>query len=163
MIFCAIAIALASPLPARERPPYTEARAEQELRTVIQDFGEAIMNKDSGRFLALFADGPVTWRRVNSDARVARLHQTASKAGFDPANTPRTFIEKIAQSPHGHEERFHDIRIDHDRDVAAITFDFIYMVNGRAINAGKESWHLVRQETGWRIVSVIYSNNDPAL
>ncbi len=129
---------------------------------MIQSFGDAIIKKDTQQFLGLFADGPVTWRRVYSDARLAQLKEKTPKAGFDPANSPRTFIGRIAQSPHRHEEHFRNIQIDHDRDVAAITFDFIYSVNGRAINAGKESWHLVRQEKGWRIVSVIYSNNNPA-
>ncbi len=161
MPLCALALALASPMPAQSAPTYTQARAEQDLRTVIHTFGKAIISKDVKRFLALFAEGPVTWRRVNSDARLARLGETATKAGFDAGNTPRTFIARIAQSPHRYEELFNNIRIDHDRDVAAVTFDFVYAVNGRAINAGKESWHLVRHQTGWRIVSVIYSNNDP--
>ncbi len=162
MILYALAVALASPLPAQCEPSYTEAQAEHDLRTIIQTFGEAIVGKDTQKFLSLFSDGPVTWQRVYSDPRLARLGGTTPKAGFDPANTPRTFIERIAESSHRHEEYFSNIRIDHDCDVAAITFDFVYTVNSRPINAGMESWHLVRHETGWRIVSVIYSNNDPA-
>ena len=81
--------------------------------------------------------------------------------GGGSARTPRTFIEGIVQSRHRHEETFRNVRIDHDRDVAAITFDFSYLVDGRSINEGKESWHLVRTGQGWRIVSVIYSNREP--
>ena len=162
MILYALAAALASPSSAQSQPSYTLVQAEQELRSTIQTFGDAIIRKNADTFLSLFADGPVTWQRVNSDARLARLGGTSAKAGFDPANTPRTFIERIAQSSRRHEETFHNIRIEHDQDVAAITFDFTYRVDGRSINEGKESWHLVRTERGWRIVSVIYSNNDPA-
>ena len=164
MIHYALALALAAAPPAvgPAESAYTEAQAEQDLRTTIRSFGDAIIRKDTETFLALFADGPVTWRRVNSDARLARLDGSATKAAFDPANTPRDFIEGIARSPHSHEETFANISIEHDEDVAAITFDFTYRVNGRAINAGKESWHLVRTAQGWRIVSVVYSNNDPA-
>ena len=162
MILYALAAALASPCSAESPQSYTISQAEQDLRSTIHTFGDAIIRKDTSMFLSLFADGPVTWQRVNSDGRLAKLDGTATKAGFDPANTPRTFIERIAQSPHRHEETFHNIRIEHDQDVAAITFDFTYRVNGRSINAGKESWHLVRTARGWRIVSVIYSNNNPA-
>lgn len=163
MIYYALALALAAAPPATvpAEPAYTEAQAERDLRATITTFGNAIIRKDIETFLALFADGPVTWQRVNSDARLARLDGAATKAAFDPANTPRDFIEGIARSPHSHEEIFANISIEHDEDVAAITFDFTYRVNGRAINAGKESWHLVRTPQGWRIVSVVYSNNDP--
>lgn len=170
MILYALAAAMASPFlapahaiaQAEPQSAYTQAQAEKDLRTTIATFGEAIIRKDARGFLALFAEGPVTWRRVNSDARLARLGEQATKAAFDPANTPRDFIERIVSSPHRHEETFSNISIAHDEDVAAITFNFTYLLNGRAINQGKESWHLVRTAQGWRIVSVIYSNNDPA-
>lgn len=161
MMFLMLAAALASPQAVQNQSSYSDAQAERDLQATITAFGDAIINKDSAKFLSLFADGPVTWRRVNSDARLSKAGGTGPKASFDPANTPRAFIERIAQSPNRHEETFSKIRIDNDLDVAAITFDFTYRVNGRPINAGKESWHLVRGETGWRIVSVIYSNNDP--
>jgi Domain of unknown function (DUF4440) len=162
MILLACAAALMSPQPADARPPYSEAQAEQELREVIKSFGEAIIRKDAAQFLALFADGPVTWRSVDSDALLAKEGWANPKAAYDPARTPRSFIERIAHSPESREEEtFSNIRIEHDEDIAAITFDFTYRVNDRSINEGKESWHLVRTEAGWRIVSVIYSNNDP--
>lgn len=155
------AAALLSPQPAHDPPAYSEAQARRELQDVVAAFGEAIIQKDTARFLALFADGPVIWQGVDSDALLADGGQAGSKAAFDPAQTPRNFIEEIAQSPDRHEEVFRNIRVEHDRDIAAITFDFAYRVNGRSINEGKESWHLVRTAPGWRIVSVIYSNNDP--
>lgn len=161
MILLAYAAALMSPQPADTRLPYSEAQAEQELQEVIKSFGEAIIRKDAAQFLALFADGPVTWRPVDSDALLAKGGRANAKAAFDPARTPRTFIERIAQSPESREETFSNIRIEHDEDIAAITFDFTYRENGRSVNEGKESWHLMRTELGWRIVSVIYSNNDP--
>ena len=161
MMFLTLAAALVSPQAVQGQSSYSEAQAERDLRSTITAFGDAITSKDSAKFLSLFADGPVTWRRVNSDARLSKAGGSSAKAGFDPANTPRVFIERIVQSPNRHEETFSNIRIDNDLDVAAITFDFTYRVNGRPINVGKESWHLVRAERGWRIVSVIYSNNGP--
>lgn len=162
MILYALAAAFALPLPAQAGPAYTQTHAERDLRATIHRFGDAIIRKDAEAFLALFAEGPVTWRRVNSDARLTKLGDKADKAAFDPTNTPRDFIERIVRSPHAHEETFGNISIEHDEDVGTITFDFTYRLNGRAINKGKESWHLVRTAQGWRIVSVIYSNNDPA-
>jgi hypothetical protein len=58
------------------------------------------IRKDTEAFLALSSEGPVTWRRVNSDDRLARLDRAASKAAFAPANAPHDFIDRIARSPH---------------------------------------------------------------
>ncbi len=161
MMLLACATALLSPQNAEMRPVYTKAQAEQDLRAVITAFGEAIVRKDTAQFMSLFADGPVIWQGVDSDTLLVKSGQANAKAAFDPARTPRTFIEGIAKRPQTVEETFSNIRIDHDEDVAAVTFEFTYRVEGRSINEGKESWHLVRTVDGWRIVSVIYSNNDP--
>lgn len=161
MMLLACAAALMSPQNAETRSAYTEVQAEQDLRATIAAFGEAIVRKDTAQFMALFADGPVIWRGVDSDTLLAKNGHPDTKAVFEPARTPRSFIEGIARRSQTVEETFSNIRIDHDEDVAAITFDFTYRVGGRSINEGKESWHLVRTARGWRIVSVIYSNHDP--
>jgi hypothetical protein len=144
---------------------YTRSQAEQDLRGVIETFRMSIIRKDKAAFLALFHKGSVVWQGVDSDALAAKSGRRAgvdAKAAIDPARNPVSFIEGIANEKDRSEERFDKVVIDTDGDVAAITFDFIYLLNDRPINAGKESWHLVRSESGWKIVSVIYSNKDPA-
>ena len=146
-------------------PAYTRAQAERDLLGVIETFRTSIIRKDKVAFLALFHNGTVVWQGVDSDALMAKSGRRAdvdAKAAFDPARSPRSFIEGIANEKDRSEERFDNIAIDTDGDVASITFDFVYLLNGRPINVGKESWHLVRSVNGWKIVSVIYSNKDPA-
>ena len=53
------------------------------------------------------------------------------------------------------------MRIDSDRDVASVVFDYRFLRSGRESNRGLEAWHLVRTELGWRIVSVVWSVNPP--
>jgi hypothetical protein len=150
---------------AATAPAYTRSQAEQDLRGVIETFRTSIIRKDKAAFLALFHNGPVVWQGVDSDALVAKRGRRAgvdAKAAFDSAQNPRSFIEGIANEKARSEERFDNVDIDTDGDVASITFDFAYLLDDRPINLGKESWHLVRSESGWKIVSVIYSNRDPA-
>ena len=168
MIHLALIAALAPGIAsgqAAAAPAYTRSQAEQDLRGVIETFRTSIIRKDKAAFLALFHDAPVVWQGVDSDALVAKSGRRAgvdAKVAFDPAQNPRSFIEGIANEKGRSEERFGDVAIDTDGDVASITFDFVYLLNDRPINVGKESWHLVRSESGWKIVSVIYSNKDPA-
>ena len=167
MIDFALAVALSSltcsPIPAA-RAPYTDAQAERDLRAVIEAFRTAITRKDREAFLALFADAPILWQRVDSDARLARsrsLGKPEAKVTIETASGPRAFIDNIVSSSNKHEEVFNNIDIENDKDVASITFDFVYQVNDLPITAGKESWHVVRSERGWRITSVIYSRTNP--
>lgn len=149
---------------AVEVPAYTRSQAEQDLRGVIETFRTSIIRKDKAAFLALFHKGPVVWQGVDSDALVAKSERPASsdaKVAIDPARNPLSFIEDIANEAERSEEKFDNVVIDTDGDVASITFDFIYLLNDRPINVGKESWHLVRSESGWKIMSVIYSNRKP--
>ena len=53
------------------------------------------------------------------------------------------------------------MRIDRDRDVASVVFDYQFLRNGTESNRGLEGWHLVRMDSGWRIVSVVWSVNPP--
>lgn len=163
-LIAALALGIASGQ-AASAPAYTRSQAERDLRGVLETFRTSIIRKDKTAFLALFHKGSVVWQGVDSDALVAKFRRRAgveAKAAIDPARNPLSFIENIANEKDRSEERFDNVVIDTDGDIASITFDFVYLLNDRPINVGKESWHLVRSEDGWRIVSVIYSNRDPA-
>ena len=150
--------------PAYLQPAYTGAQAEHDLNMLVETFRTAIIRKDKAAFLALFADAPIIWQPVDSDARLARsglLGTSGTKVANDPTNGPRSFIDNIVRSSHRHEETFENIRIQNDNDIAAITFDFTYRVNGKPITVGKESWHVVRSDEGWKIISVIFSRANP--
>ncbi len=141
-------------------------RAEDnaQIRSVIEDFRTAIINKDREKFLGLFLHENVTWQAVMSDSRLEKERQedpAAQKAVFDPIQTPKTFIDGIAKDPKVNEETFSNILIDSDGDTSSVAFDFSYMRDGRITNVGREYWLLVRTEMGWKIVAVTYSRNLP--
>jgi hypothetical protein len=151
------------PSPALQ-PAYTDAQAEHDLNKLVETFRTAIIRKDKAAFLDLFADAPIKWQPVDSDARLAQSRsagRSVAKVVSDPANGPLSFIDNIVGSSDGHEETFENIQIQNDNDIASITFDFSYRVNGKPITVGKESWHVVRSDEGWKIISVIYSRANP--
>lgn len=134
------------------------------IRAVIESFRTSIIERDKPRFLALFVQPDLPWQSVVGDASLAKLKEknpAAIKARYKPSNNPTDFIEGIAASKNASEETFDNIIIDADADVATVTFDYVFLSNGKATNSGKECWLLVRTEAGWKITTLAYSINVP--
>ncbi|MFP2924875.1 nuclear transport factor 2 family protein [Pyxidicoccus sp. 3LG] len=139
----------------------TESPTRQ-IEAVVEEFSSAIVNKDKKRFLKLFLHEKVMWQSVTGTERLMSLRKKrpqAARLTIDPKNNPTTFIEEIVADKQRSEERFSNLRIDTDGDIASASFDFVFLLDEREINRGKESWHLVNTDDGWKIVSVIWSNN----
>ena len=135
------------------------ARIEQ----VVETFRVSLIKKDTATFMKLFYSETIPWIGVTTDKSLTR--ENANKP--DPkmpdhkklyaGSNPRKFIENIAKNPSRIEETFENVRIDSDGDVAQVWFDYSFNDNGYKQNWGKESWHMVRTDAGWKISSVIWS------
>ena len=163
MKICSIALcALAFALPLS---PVHAASDNPEIRAVIESFRTSIIQKDRERFLKLFVQADVPWQSVMDDKSLAQIQvkrPEAIKARFKQDNNPVAFIDGIVKSKNASEETFSNIKIDSDGEVAAVTFDYAFLSNGRATNSGKECWLMVRTEGGWKITTLAYSYNLPA-
>lgn len=138
------------------------------IHQVVEKFRLSIINKDKPTFVGLFhSDDPqrVVWQFVSDDARLARVRQTkpdALKARHLPDNNYLTFIDGITKpGARPVEETFDNIVVDTDGEVASVAFDYAFLAEGKQTNWGREMWHLVRVESGWKIISVIYTIRDP--
>ncbi|MCR6664139.1 MAG: nuclear transport factor 2 family protein [Luteimonas sp.] len=137
------------------------------IRDVVEAFRTSIINKDKAAFVNLFhSDNPahVTWQFVDDDARVARLKKSipeARRVVWWPENNYLTMIDGIAEAAEPIEEVFRDIVIDTDGEIASVNFDYSILRSGKEAHWGREMWHLVRTDDGWRIISVIWSQRDP--
>jgi ketosteroid isomerase-like protein len=135
------------------------ANAAQDVRAVLEAFREAVIAKDKNALLELFFPGGVSWVGAYGDASVdrgVREHPERAKAFAD---SPAAFIDALKRSDRPFEETFSNVSISADADVAAVTFDYVFLQAGSALNHGKECWHLVRTTHGWKITSVIFSVN----
>jgi hypothetical protein len=70
-----------------------------------------------------------------------------------------SFIDWIVKTPKTIEEKFWDVEIINDEDIASVHFKYSFHQDDKKTNWGDEAWHLVRTEKGWKIASVIYSIN----
>ena len=133
------------------------------LQQVAESFRTSIINKDKTTFMSLFfSDKPeeVTWQSVVDDPSLDAIKLTrpqAIKARRRPDNNFVAFIDGVVASEGRAEEKFSDIRIDTDGEVASVSFDYVYISGQKATNSGREKWLLVRTEQGWKITSVVYT------
>ena len=136
---------------------------------VLESFRVSIIKKDKAAFVSLFfSDKPehVTWQFVDDDIRVARFKEFASapsKALRVPEWNHLAFIDDITKAgAEPSEEVIRNVVIDTDGEVASVNFDYSFLLDGKETNWGREMMHLVRTEGGWKIISVIFSQRDPA-
>ena len=127
------------------------------IKEIISEFQSAITSKDKERFLSLFLDpNRTSWQPVNGDSVVVTKRTKdpgVVKAKSNPNSTPASFIETVASRAAASEEPIDNIRIGGDEDVATVSFDYRFKLDGKLKNTGTEHWLLVRTEQGWRISS----------
>jgi len=163
-------IALAA-LSASLQPAVAAKNAPEDvaaIREIVEAFRISIINKDKATFVNLFfSDKPehVTWQMVDDDIRVARFKEFAPEASRVvrwPENTYLSMIDATtAADSESMEEVFRDVTIDTDGLIASVNFDYSVLRNGEEAHWGREMWHLVHTEGGWKIISVIWSQRDP--
>lgn len=135
------------------------------VEAVVEAFRVAVIDKDKTRFLKLFMDGNTAWQSAVGDANLRKLRKLreskpqAVKVRIDPKDNHRSFIDSIVADKARQEEKFRNVRIETDGDIASVWFDYSYHDGDRETNHGKEAWQLLRTDDGWKIISVIWSVN----
>lgn len=132
------------------------------VEAVVEAFRASIVDKDKPRFVKLFLDQNTVWQNVVGEANLRKMREKkpeAVKVRVDPKDNPTAFIDEIVADKERQEEKFRNVKIDSDGEIASVYFDYSYHADDKETNHGKEAWHLVRTDDGWKIVSVIWSVN----
>lgn len=136
-------------------------QVRKDLRDVVETFRTSIIKKDKSTFVKLFYGDHVPWLSVKDDAALASAAKdgkTTPKVSAPNGETFSTFIDFVVTERQPIEEKFDGLRISTDGEVAALEFDYVFTIGGRATNSGREMWQLVRTLEGWKIASLIYSS-----
>ena len=155
----AAGLLLSAPHMARAEAP---AQSRKQIAAVVETFRTALIKKDKEAFLRLFVKEDIVWIGVTTDASVEMLYANRPRPELKRPpklfpGTLRGFIDAVAKDPTPVDEIFSNLRIETDGEVAQVWFDYIFMEGSYKGNWGKESWQLVRLESGWKIASVIWS------
>ncbi|WP_426103964.1 hypothetical protein [Massilia sp. TSP1-1-2] len=153
---------LCSALATFAAPSYAASKAgdRESIEQIVETFRVSIIKKDKTSFMKLFYSDKIPWIGVTTDKSLAWAKAHKPKPDMQDlkkifaADNPQKFIDNIEA---GDEEKFENVRIDSDGDVAQVWFDYSFNFNDYKANWGKEAWHLVRTDAGWKISSVIWS------
>ncbi|NML23565.1 nuclear transport factor 2 family protein [Pseudoflavitalea sp. G-6-1-2] len=134
---------------------------EEAIRKVLDTFMDCIIKRDSTRFYPLFHKDPVSWAGSIMPATHQNDLKRNEKARDYFASDYKSFIRSIYEA--NCEEKFYNIRINHDGYAATVFFDYSFWLSGKKLNWGAESWGMIKTNGEWKIVSVIFSVEEEAV
>ena len=74
----------------------------------------------------------------------------------------RDFAKFVSATPKSLGPEHSNVVIHTDGTIAAVHFDFVFKIDGKAENRGSETRQMVKAVGGWRIAAITYSC-DPAM
>lgn len=151
--FCAC---FCAPAHAADSGPALEVAG---IRQVVQQFQAAIVAHDGKTLGSLFLQDHDSWLSVLDDAAWADVRKRHPDARKIMRSSWKGFARAIQDERKPVEERFYNVRIDTNGAVGSVYFDFDFLEDGKVTNRGSETWQMVRAEDGWKIVSMLYSND----
>lgn len=135
-------------------------KEKAEIEKIVTQFKKSIIQKDSVTFYGLFHEDPVVWiGLVKNKSQQKRLELNPSKTKNYFKGSYQNFFSFILKKEQK-EEKFENIKIVNDDVIASVTFDYSFWIEGKMNNWGSESWHLIKANGNWKIVSIIYSIED---
>jgi ketosteroid isomerase-like protein len=135
---------------------------EAAIEQVMNQYHAAILAHDGTALSGLFLPDANLWLNVLTDSAYARAQTKSATAQKVRVSNYRDFAKLVSTTPKNFDPEHSTVVIHTDGTIAAVYFDFVFNVDGKANNHGSETWQLVKGVDGWRIASIIYSSEPPA-
>jgi len=131
---------------------------EAAIEQVMKQYHAAILAHDGIMLSGLFLPDANLWLNVLTDSAYARAQSKSTAAQKVRISSYRDFAKLLSTTPKSFDPEHSNVVIHTDGTIAAVYFDFVFNVDGKANNRGSETWQLVKAADGWRIASIIYSS-----
>lgn len=128
------------------------------IRAVTEQFQAALKSRDVKLLSSLMLHSNILWTAPMSDQRVQQV-----RAEVDPnfdgvrAGGFNDFAQFVKNAKVPIEERFYDVKVTQDGDLAWVMFDYEFLGDGKVENYGVETWQMVKRGGRWKIFSVVWS------
>lgn len=129
---------------------------------LIAAYHAAVVGHDGERLARLFVPEGSAWFSVLSDRALAKLRSSKPDTPKLRPGNVAGFVQMVTTSTAQLDPEHSNLRIVSDGEIASVTFDFRFLIDGKEQNRGAESWQLIKGSDGWRIVSIVFSST-PAL
>jgi hypothetical protein len=133
----------------------------QAIEKIVQDFQVALRTKNAVLLSSLMLDSNILFASPMPPDRAQKVRETVD-VNFTglPASGFVPFASFIQQSK-GVEEKFYNVKITQDANLAVVVFDFDFVEGGAIKNRGMEVWQLMKTTAGWKILSVVWTSKGP--
>lgn len=167
-VLCALAllpmtaIAQATAPSAAQTEAVNDHRGDQaSIEQVMKQYHAAILAHDGTALSTLFLPDANLWLNVLTDSAYARAQAKSPTAEKVRISSYQDFAKLVSTTPKNFDPEHSNVVIHTDGTIAAVYFDFVFNVDGKANNRGSETWQLVKAADGWRIASIVYSSEPP--
>ena len=147
--------------PALAQGPETEFKSNAndvaKIRSVVEEFRQAILHKDAPALTKLLLNPEVLFHHINTQEEVDGARK--SNAQFDGMGPSQLggFAKLLATSKDKLEERFRNIEIRQDGPLGLVTFNYDFVINDKVHHSGLEVWQLCKLDEQWKILSVVWT------
>jgi len=103
----------------------------------------------------------VSFYGVNSTDTYQDIIKKYPKAQLLLKDNYKNFIRLVVSSKKKAEEKYSNINIWNDNTIATLSFDYSFWIDDKETNWGIETWQLLYKGKEWKILSAVFSINDP--
>lgn len=135
--------------------------AKQDIQKVITTYFNSIVSKDSVTFCNLFAMDSVSFYGVNAPQTYQGFLKKYPNARLMLKDNYKGFIHFVVTSKKRAEEKYSQVMILCNNTIATIYFNYSFWVDDTETNWGFETWQLIYNGKEWKIMSALFSINDP--
>jgi hypothetical protein len=128
---------------------------------VVATYFNCIVTKDSATFCSLFAMDSVSFYGVNAPETYQGYLKQHPKAQLIQKDNYKGFIHFVVTSKKKAEEKYSNVSIWNDNTIATIFFNYSFWIEDKETNWGIETWQLIFKGKEWKIMSALFSINDP--
>jgi ketosteroid isomerase-like protein len=136
---------------------------KQAINKVIEDFQVALKTKNTKLLSTLVLNSNILFDAPGTpkDVAFARDKYDTTYDGLR-AGGYHSFVNFIESTKETTEEKFYNVKITQDGNVAWVMFDYEFLMGGKAQNYGVEMWQMMKVADGkWKIASVMWTMNRP--
>ena len=127
----------------------------------MKQYHAAILAHDGTALSSLFLPDANLWLKVLTDSAYAGAQSKSATAQKIRVSNYRDFAKLVSTTTRNFAPEHSNVVIHTAGTIAAVYFDFVFNVDGKANNRGSETWQLVKAADGWRIAPIIYSSEPP--
>ena len=135
---------------------------ETAIEEVMNQYHAAILAHDGTALAGLFLPDANLWLNVLTDSAYAGVQAKSPTVQKVRVSNYRDFAKLVTSTTKSFDPEHSNVAIHTNGTIAAVYFDFVFNVDGKANNRGSETWQLVKAADGWRIASIVYSSEPPA-